>query len=55
MVVSCADFDYAALEKKEPSRFMTVPLIVLTVFAAIFGMFPGPLLKLISGIVSGIL
>ena len=50
-----ADFDYAALEKKEPSRFMTVPLIVLTVFAAIFGMFPGPLLKLISGIVSGIL
>ena len=49
-----ADYDYTKLEKKEPSYFMTVPLIVLTVAAALFGIFPKPLLAVIEAIASAI-
>ena len=49
-----ADYDYRALEKKEPGKTMTVPLIALTVLAVWFGMFPGGLLSLISGIAGAI-
>lgn len=43
-------FDYSRLEKKEAGLFMTVPMIVLTAGAVIFGMFPGELMKLIEAV-----
>jgi multicomponent Na+:H+ antiporter subunit D len=48
-------YDYAALEKKEPSRFMTVPLVVLTTAAVLFGIYPKPLMDFIQTIVSTLL
>ena len=44
------DFDYAHLEKQEPSRYMTVPLVILAVLAVVLGIFPGALMQGIGGI-----
>lgn len=35
------DFDYEKLESKEPSWLMVVPVIILSILAVLFGMFPG--------------
>ncbi len=37
------DFDYASLEKKEPSPVMLVPLAILAAAALLLGIFPGAL------------
>ena len=50
-----ADYDYSSLEKKEPSAFMTVPLLILTAAAVLLGVYPKPLLSLIGTIVSALL
>lgn len=34
------DFDYANLEKKEPSGYMTVPLVILAALAVLLGISP---------------
>ena len=47
-----ADYDYSKLEKKEPSLYMIVPLVALTIAAVIFGVFPKPLLDFFGTIVS---
>ena len=44
------DFEYANLEKKEPSRYMTVPLVILAVLAVLLGVFPAGLTQFIGGI-----
>lgn len=44
------DFNYAALQKKEPNYLMTVPLVLLSIAVVGFGMMPTPLLDIISGI-----
>lgn len=44
------DFDYENMEKKEPSCYMTVPLVILAVLAVLLGVFPGPLTEFIGGI-----
>ena len=44
------DFDYAALEKKEPSPVMLVPLLILAAAALLLGMFPGALVSAGKGI-----
>ena len=44
------DFNYAALQKKEPNYLMTVPLVLLSIAVVGFGMMPAPLLDIISGI-----
>ena len=49
------DFDYATLEKKEPSPLMTVPLIIMAAGLGIMGMFPNGLIQAISCIGSTIL
>ncbi len=36
-----ADFDYDTLEKREPTAWITAPLIILTVLTALLGLFPG--------------
>ena len=35
-----ADYDYSKLEKKEPSRLMTVPILILTVLSVLTGLLP---------------
>ena len=45
-----ADYDYTALQKKEPSRLMIVPLVILAVLAVLLGMFPNGLVGMIQKI-----
>lgn len=44
------DFDYKNLEKKEPTFYMTIPLIVLAVAALVLGLFPNGLVQIITEI-----
>ncbi len=44
------DFNYVALQKKEPNYLMTVPLVLLSIAVVGFGMMPAPLLDIISSI-----
>lgn len=44
------DYDYGALKKREPSKMMTVPLIVLAAAALLLGMFPGGLISYVEKI-----
>ena len=44
-------FDYTTLENHEPGLLMLVPMIVMTAGAVLFGVFPAPLVNLISDIV----
>lgn len=39
------DFDYTALEKKEPVKRMTVPMIILASLTLFLGIFSGPLVQ----------
>jgi len=50
-----ADYDYAALEKKEPNLTMLLPLMILAVLAMALGLFPNPLTAYISRIAAGVL
>jgi multicomponent Na+:H+ antiporter subunit D len=50
-----ADYDYAALEKKEPCVTMLLPLLILAVLAVALGLFPNPLTAYISQIAAGVL
>lgn len=44
------DFEYDKLEKCEPDKWMTVPIVVLTVLSVVIGMFPNGLLDCIRTI-----
>jgi len=48
-------YDYAKLQKKEPNLLMTVPMILFTATAVLFGMFPGPFISFLQNIAAGIL
>ena len=48
------DFNYRDLEKKEPSRLMLVPMIIMTAGAVLVGMFPNPLIALISTVTAAV-
>ena len=50
-----ADYDYAALQKKEPNRTMLLPLLILAALAVILGIFPNPLVDGIARIAAGVL
>lgn len=50
-----ADFQYHALEKKEPKRIMVIPILILAALAILLGIFPTPLTSYIAGIVNGVL
>ena len=50
-----ADYDYAALEKKEPNLTMLLPLLVLAALAVALGLFPNPLTAYIAEIAAGVL
>lgn len=38
-----ADYDYTNLKKREPSLFMTVPILIMTILSVLIGLFPTPL------------
>ena len=44
-------FDYATLEKREPSRWMLIPLVTLAALSA-FTLFPQPFMALIDGVLT---
>lgn len=48
------DFDYTSLKNCEGDGFMKVPLIILTILSVVIGMFPQPLLNMISSIINGL-
>ena len=50
-----ADYDYSALEKKEPCLTMLIPLLILAALAVVLGLLPDLLTEYITGIVSGLL
>ncbi|MCM1123274.1 MAG: proton-conducting membrane transporter [Eubacterium sp.] len=35
-----ADYDYANLKKRKPSRLMTVPIVIMTILSVLIGLFP---------------
>lgn len=47
-----ADYDYHTCEKKEPSAWMTIPILILTVLSLIIGLFPGGMIQWFSGILA---
>lgn len=48
-------YDYEGLEKREPGLCMTIPMVLFTAAAVIFGMFPGPFLTFLQNIAAGVL
>lgn len=50
-----SDFDYASLEKKEPGKLMTVPMIVLAVGVVLCGVLAKPLTNVIMTAAAAIL
>ena len=50
-----ADYDYAALEKKEPCLTMLLPLLILAALAVLLGIFPGALTAYITELVNTVL
>ena len=50
-----ADFDYKALQKREPNVTMLVPLAILAALAVLLGVFPGVLTDYLSTIIGTVL
>lgn len=46
-----SDFDYEHLEKKEPSKCMILPVLILTVLAVAVGMFPASVLSFLTDVI----
>lgn len=45
------DYDYGSFKKKEPSLFMTVPILILTILSVLAGLFPNGLISVLSQII----
>lgn len=43
-----ADYDYSKLEKKEPCKRMTVPILILTFLSVLIGLFPNEIARFIT-------
>ncbi len=50
-----ADYNYSSLVKKEPNLLMTVPMLILTVLAVGFGMFPAALIHFLQSCAAAVL
>ncbi|MBS6397445.1 MAG: proton-conducting membrane transporter [Clostridiales bacterium] len=48
-------YEYDRLEKKEPNLLMTVPMVLFTAAAVLFGMFPAGFLGFLQNIAAGLL
>lgn len=49
------DYDYKHLTKKEPTKQMVVPIVVLAALAVLFGVFPNPILAYVTKLVALVL
>ena len=49
-----ADYDYDKLTNREPSLFMTIPIIIMTLLSFLIGLFPTQLVDLLISLVSRI-
>lgn len=49
------DYDYKALQKKEPSFLMTIPIFILTSLSVLIGLFPEWILNYLSQIIEKII
>lgn len=43
-----ADYDYSRLQKKEPCKLMTIPILIMTILSVLIGLFP----NIVAGIAS---
>ncbi len=50
-----ADYDYGTLKKKEPSLFMTVPVLILTILSLLTGLFPNLVIGSLADIIEKII
>lgn len=48
------DYDYGALQKKEPSLFMTIPVLLLTILSVLIGLFPEEVIRYLTQIIEKI-
>lgn len=46
-----ADYDYANLKKREPSLFMTIPILIMTVLSVLIGLFPARIVEALMQII----
>ncbi|MBR4718961.1 MAG: proton-conducting membrane transporter [Lachnospiraceae bacterium] len=49
------EYDYPCLNKKEPNLWMLVPMLIMTVLAVLFGIWPGGIMDIITGIAGSVL
>lgn len=49
------DYDYQSLKKKEPNWCMTVPMVLYTAAAVLFGMFPETFMNFLQDLAAGLL
>ncbi len=47
-----ADYDYTHLRKREPSLWMTVPILIMTILSVLIGLFPGVIVDWIMEVVT---
>lgn len=48
-----ADYDYRSLQKKEPCKLMTIPILILTILSVLIGLFPDIVAGMILTAVTG--
>lgn len=48
------DYDYGALQKKEPSFFMIFPVLILTILSVVIGLLPEGVIGYLSQIIEKI-
>lgn len=47
-----ADYDYTNLHKREPSLFMTIPVLIMTLLSVLIGLFPVPFIDRLTQLIS---
>lgn len=50
-----ADYDYNALQKREPARLMTIPILFMTILSVLIGLFPNIITDYLTKFVSSLL
>lgn len=48
-----ADYDYGRLQKREPCRLMTIPILILTILSVLIGLFPDMIVNFIHMAITG--
>lgn len=49
-----SDFDYQGLERREPDKYMVIPIMILTILAAVLGIMPNGLIQYITQTMTGL-